>query len=123
MASDKPPRKTAAEFFADLYDKWAIPVSDEPGAPLVTSLHDGADWVQVHAPRAFFEELAAKLEEGDTDDLHKWLHVWAMPRKEPNPDLCGAPTRQGSPCHYDKPCRHHGGGGGQEVREQRRRFR
>lgn len=109
MASEPRRRggKTAAQHLADLYDKWSIPMSDAPDAELVTSLHDGLDWVQVHAPRVFFEGLAAALEEGDTAELEKWLLVWATPRKEPDPAKCGAPTRMGNPCHHDQPCRHH----------------
>lgn len=99
--------KTSSQYFADLYDKWSIPISDEDGSEEVTSLHDGLDWVQVHAPRSFFEGLAEALEAGDTGELEKWLLVWAMPRKEPDPRKCGAPTRNGHPCHHDRPCRHH----------------
>lgn len=98
---------TPAEHFALLYDKWSIPITDEPGAPEVTSLHDGLDWVQVHAPRAFFAQLAEALEQGDTAEVEKWLLVWSMPRKEPDPARCGAPTRMGHPCHHTNPCRHH----------------
>lgn len=101
--------KSYTDYFSQLYDKWAIPTSDEPGAPLVTSLHDGLDWVQVHAPRSFFQELADQVARGDMDDLEKWLMVWSTERKEPNPDLCGAPTKQGNPCHHNRPCRYHKG--------------
>ena len=109
MASEPRKRggKTSAEHFAALYDKWSIPLSADPDAEQVTALHDGLDWVQVHAPRSFFEELAQQVEAGDTDDLMKWLLVWSMPRMEPDPGKCGAPTRMGHPCHHDRPCRHH----------------
>lgn len=107
MAAPRPPRKKRSDYLADLYDRWSIPMSDEPDAPEITSLHDCLDWVQVHAPRVFFEELAAQVEAGDTDDLMKWLTVWATARKEPDPLKCGAPTRMGHPCHYDRPCSHH----------------
>lgn len=109
MASEPRRRggKTASEYFADLYDKWSIPISDEPGSEQVTSLHDGLDWVQVHAPRSFFEELARLVAEGDTAEMEKWLLVWAMARKDPDPHKCGAPTRNGHPCHHNRPCRHH----------------
>lgn len=110
MARDKRRQqngRTPAEYFADLYDRWSIPLGDEPGADQVTSLHDGLDWVQVHAPRWFFERLAEALERGDTAEMEKWLLVWSMPRKEPDPTRCGAPTRMGSRCHQDAPCRYH----------------
>lgn len=110
MAS-RPPRrpgyKTRAERFAEQYDRWSVPLTDEPDGPEMTALHDGLDWVEIHAPRQFFEELAEQVEAGDTDGLMKWLAVWAMARKEPNPFLCGAPTRRGNPCHHERPCRHH----------------
>lgn len=107
MATERRPGKSPADYFNDLYDKWSIPMSDEEDAPDVTSLHDGLDWVQVHAPRQFFAELAARVAAGDLSDLEKWLMVWATPRQEPDPMKCGAPTRMGSPCHHDRPCRHH----------------
>lgn len=114
MASDDKPRRRRrdprphpTEVFRNLYDPWSIPMSDEEGAPQVTCLHDGLDWVQIHAPRRFFEELADKLAAGDTADLEKWFTVWAMPRKEPDPSLCGAPTDKGIPCHFSRPCPHH----------------
>lgn len=99
--------KRYADYLNDLYDSWAIAASDEPDAPMVTSLHDGLDWVQVHAPRAFFEKLAQQVAEGDLEELHTWLTVWAMARKEPDPTRCGKPTKLGNPCHTVKPCRHH----------------
>jgi hypothetical protein len=101
------PRPHPAEVFNDLYDSWQIPVSDEPGAPLVTSLHDGVDWVQVHAPREFFQRLADELAQGRLADVEKWLMVWGMERKELDRSLCGSPTRRGIPCHFTRPCRHH----------------
>lgn len=110
MASDDRPRRRRphpTEKFNDLYDPWAIPMDDSPDAPLVTSLHDGLDWVQVHAPREFFEHLADELEAGRTDDLEKWLTVWAMARKERDHSLCGAPTNRAAPCHFSRPCPHH----------------
>lgn len=104
---DPADHKTPAEYFALIYDKWSIPITDEPGAELATALHDGLDWVQVHAPRAFFQHLADALERGDTAEVEKWLLVWSMPRMEAQPGKCGAPTQMGSPCHWDTPCRHH----------------
>lgn len=121
MPSDNKPSKAPGEFFAELYDKWAIPVSDEPDAPMVTSLHDGLDWVQVHAPRSFFEELGRRVAAGDTQDVLKWLSVWGMARKEPDPSRCGAPTLTGSPCHCEKPCKYHRGQSARTARQQRRR--
>lgn len=111
MAPDDRPRRRRrphpSETFQNLYDAWAIPMSDEPDAPNVTSLHDGLDWVQVHAPREFFQHLADELEAGRTDDLAKWLMVWAMARKEEDRSLCGAPTNRAAPCHYTRPCPYH----------------
>ena len=110
MASEDRPRRRKphpTEKFYDLYDPWAIPMDDEPEAPLVTSLHDGLDWVQVHAPREFFEKLADDLERGETADLEKWLTVWSMARKERDHTLCGAPTNRAAPCHFSRPCPHH----------------
>lgn len=114
MASDdkprrrkRPPRPHPSEVFAELYDPWAIPMSDEEGAPEVMCLHDGLDWVQVHAPRAFFQELLEQIERGETDDLVKWATVWATPRKEYDPSLCGSPTNRGIPCHFTRPCPYH----------------
>lgn len=100
-----------AEYLRSLYDRWSIPISEEPGAPMVTSLHDGLDWVQVHAPRSFFEELAQEVSEGNLENLHKWLVVWSVARKDPDPTLCGKPTKLGNPCHTTRPCRHHRGDG------------
>lgn len=110
MASERPGRpsgKSPSQHLAERYDRWALPADDTPGAPLVTALHDGADWVEIHAPRAFFEKLAEALERGDSVEVEKWLLVWAMARKEPNPNLCGAPTHRGNPCHYERPCPRH----------------
>jgi len=103
----KPRRPHPSERWAELYDPWSIPMHDEPDAPLVTSLHDGLDWVQVHAPREFFEHLAKELEEGRTADLEKWLLVWSMPRKDLDHTLCGAPTNRAAPCHFTRPCPYH----------------
>jgi hypothetical protein len=75
---------------------------------VVTSMHDGADWVQLHAPRALFEHLAQALDDGDLDEVGKWLAVWASDRQSRDPDICGKPTLQGSPCHYNTgPCPYH----------------
>lgn len=114
MARTTPPtprkresRPRPSEVMERLYDRWQIPTGEDPDAPLVTMLHDGADWVEMHAPRSFFQELQRQLEQGQLNNIEKWLMVLSMARKEPDPKLCAAPTKRGNPCHMETPCRHH----------------
>jgi hypothetical protein len=95
------------KFFRKLFEVWEIPLGEEDDAPVVTSLHDGLDWIELHAPRSFFEHLRNCLVRGDYGEVEKWLAVWSTQLMESDPSLCGARTRKGGPCHYSKPCKHH----------------